>query len=781
MNDWNPVFRNSAIRYVEKRNWHVFALQPRTKLPATTHGWKDAVNDAEAVREMWGARECNIGLACGPISGVFVLDVDATPPKSGGLTGPEALAILEERNGALPPTLRVSTGGDGWHIYFRWPQWRPLRNRARIKIDGQQTGLDVRAEGGYVVLPPSIHPSGGVYRWDMERTELLDAPGWLLDLLDPPKVEAPKALQATAPVSASDIEHYGRKALSNAVERIHAAAEGDRHGAIYREAAGMGELVAGGVLQADVVEAALVAAGLAIGKARAEVERTVRDGMKQGATQPRTPQPRPVRGTAVAPNGNIYRPSDAGNAERLVDRFGPDVRWSDGVQGDGWLVWDGTRWAPDNMRQLNTYALHVGRDVIAHAAAVSQQLRDVQARAGSPPSPAESAQISALRTEAKLWERWARDSEMVGHVKAMQTLAQGHVAIDQERLDADAWALNTPSGVVRLLTGGLEPHDRDALHTKITGASPEGDCPTWIAFLTRIMGGDAEMVAFLQRVVGYCLTGSTREQCIFILYGNGSNGKSTFLDTIRSVLGDYVRHARAETFMKDNRGGGIPNDVAALRGARVVTASEPSQGERLDESLVKEMTGDSAMTARFMRGEFFTFQPQFKVLLATNHRPVIRGTDHGIWRRIRLVPFTEKISDEEKDRELGAKLAREASGILRWAVEGCLAWQREGLNPPEAVLMATDAYRADMDLLGHFLAERCVVGAQTVKNTPLYKAFYDWCTDNGEKPRSHKWMSEALQDRGFKQKGGHKDGRTWIGLGLIEDQLPQIREVPKHW
>lgn len=780
MSEHAAMFREWAVRYVERRGWHVFALQPREKIPATTHGCKDAVGDVDAVRAMWGARDYNIGLACGPQSGVFVLDVDATPPKDGGLAGPEALAILEERYGELPLTLRVSTGGDGFHLYFRWPEARPLRNRARIKIDGQRTGLDVRADGGYVVLPPSIHPNGASYRWDMERRELHDAPAWLLDLLDPPKLEAPK-LQAVAPVTPADTENYGRKALRNAVERIHAAAEGDRHGAIFREAAGMGELVAGGVLSAEVVESALVGAGIAIGKARTEVERTVRDGMRQGSTQPRTPTPRPVPGTAAAPNGNVYRATDAGNAARLVDKFGDDLRWSEGVQGDGWLVWDGARWAPDTMRMLDERTIDVARDVVVHAAAVSQQLRDVQSRASSPPTPAESAQISQLRTEARLWERWARDSEMVGHLRAMQTVARRGVAVGQERLDADAWALNTPSGIVRLSSGVVEQHDRTAMHTRITGASPDGDCPTWDAFLSRIMGHDADMVAFLQRVVGYCLTGSTREQCIFILYGNGSNGKSTFLDTLRNVLGDYVKHARAETFMKDNRGGGIPNDVAALRGARVVTASEPSQGERLDESLVKEMTGDSAMTARFMRGEFFTFQPQFKVLLATNHRPVIRGTDHGIWRRIRLVPFTEKITDEEKDRELGAKLAREAGGILRWAVEGCLIWQREGLNPPEAVVEATDDYRADMDVLGHFLAERCVVGAQSVGNTPLYKAFTDWCNDNGEKPRSHKWMTEQLQDRGYKQNGGRKDGRIWLGLGLLNDELPRIQEVQKRW
>lgn len=471
----------------------------------------------------------------------------------------------------------------------------------------------------------------------------------------------------------------------------------------------------------------------------------------------------------------VYRPTDAGNAWRLADKFRDEVRWSEGVQGDGWLVWDGMRWVPDTMRRLDDMAKEVAREVVDYCDEVQMLVRHAQSAASDPPTPDEARKINELKADYRIWSTWARQSEMVGHIRAMQTLAQGHVAIQQERLDADIWTLNTPTGMLNLQAGTVEPHDREAMHTKVAGASPAGECPTWIAFLTRIMGGDAEMVAFLQRVVGYCLTGSTREQCIFILYGNGSNGKSTFLDTLRAVLGDYVKHARAETFMRDPRGSGIPNDVAALRGARLVTASEPEQGEQLDESLVKEMTGDAAITARFMRGEFFTFTPRFKVLLATNHRPVIRGTDHGIWRRIRLVPFTEKITDEEKDRDLARKLLAERDGILQWAFDGCMDWQREGLTPPEAVLVATDDYRADMDVLGQFIEERCVYGVQSVSNTALYKSFSEWSIENGEKPRSQRWLTRALQDRGLRQAASRINGRRWEGIGLKEDQLPAVK------
>jgi putative DNA primase/helicase len=768
-----------AMRYAERKGWHVFPLQPRQKVPATEHGCKDATSDVDAIRELWGRRDFNIGLACGPSSGVFVLDVDADPPKGGGLPGPEALALLEERHGALPATLKVNTGGDGWHLYFRWPEGRELRNRARIHLDGQRTGLDCRADGGYVVLPPSIHPSGQAYAWQMDRGELLEAPEWLLDLLDPPKPAAAPAPELRV-VKQNDGEAYGRAALRTAVERIRNVGDGSRHDAIYREAAAIGELAAGGVLEEAAAFDALVSAGLATGKPLAEVERTVRDGMEKGKLQPRVPEGRPVVGAAPAPGGAVYRPTDAGNAKRLGDRFGDQLRWSQGVQGDGWMIWDGRRWAPDTMQDVDGYAMKVAGDVFNHAAGLERALQQAQAAAGDPPSRVEARRINDLRTEFRIWQTWARQSEMSTHLKACLVVARQRFAVAQELLDADDWSLNTPAGIADLRTGQMSPHEQRALHTKIAGAAPDGQCPTWLAFLRRIMGDSDEMVAFLQRVIGYCLTGSTREQCIFILYGNGSNGKSTFLDTLRAVLGDYVIHTRAQTFLRDPRKGGIPNDVAALRGARLVTASEPEQGEHLDESLVKEMTGDAAITARFMRSEFFTFRPRFKVLLATNHRPVIRGTDHGIWRRIRLVPFTETIADHEKDPELAAKLLLERDGILAWALAGCLAWQAQGLAAPARVLEATEDYRSDMDILSEFIAERCILGVYSVSNTSLYESFKGWQEANGEKPRSHRWLTRALQDRGYRQAPNRDGGRRWEGIGLREE-APKVHRSSGPW
>ena len=762
-----------ALVYARKKGWAVFPLRERDKLPATANGFKDASTDPEAIGAMWGDREFNVGLATGAVSGVWVFDVDGDPPKGGGLTGPEALAILEQRHGALPPTLNVRTG-NGAHYYFQLPQ-REIRNRARVTVDGQRAALDTRADGGYVVLPPSIHPSGRKYEWSRDCMEIAEAPEWLLDVLYPPKVEpAPKA--PTTDTATDEDLSTGAEVLKVAAQRI-LTCTGSRHDAIYRESAIIGELVAGGCITRDVANAALVAAGIEAGKGEVEVRRTVRDGLDRGAQHPRRFSDAPSSIPAT-----LYRPSDVGNAARLVDRFGADVRWCDVAQGEGWLVWDGKRWAPDAMRRVDSLSRQVAVDVVTYAADLQQRARAAAAAMGQTATPALQRSLALLRTEAKAWAQWARQSEMQAHLLAVAKVARTDVAIRHDELDADHWALNAQNGIVDLRTDALRPHEREARATKIAGTDlgDKRECPTWVAFLTRIMGGDLEMVAFLQRVVGYCLTGSTREQCVFILYGNGSNGKSTFLDTLRAIMGDYAVHARAETFVRTTKGG-IPNDIAALRGARLVTASEPEQGEQLDEGLVKEMTGDAAMTARFMRAEFFTFTPTFKVLLATNHRPIIRGTDHGIWRRIRLVPFTETIAEHEKDRDLGAKLAAEAPGILAWALEGCLEWQRIGLAPPAMVLDATQKYRDDMDLLSEFLGEKCYfTGA--VGNTALYQAFSAWSVANGERPRSHKWLTRNLEDRGYTKDPSRSAGRRWLGLSLREEpSAPAKHDSRGYW
>ena len=293
------------------------------------------------------------------------------------------------------------------------------------------------------------------------------------------------------------------------------------------------------------------------------------------------------------------------------------------------------------------------------------------------------------------------------------------------------------------------------------------EAPTWLAFLDRIMAGDRELIDFLQRAIGYSLTGDTREHCLFILYGTGRNGKSTKLETLRALLGDYAMQTPAETLLV-KRENAIPNDIARLRGGRFVAASESEDGKWLAESLVKQLSGGDTLSARFMRGEWFDFLPTFKTWLATNHKPVIRGTDVAIWSRIRLVPFDVRIPDAEQDKGLGARLRAELPGILRWAVAGCLAWQRDGLGAPAGVRRATDRYREEMDVLAGFLADRCLVAPTAQASAAgLYKAYTEWCEASGEKPLSQRALGPRLLERGFAAHKGTGGQRLWRGVGVV--------------
>ena len=275
-------------------------------------------------------------------------------------------------------------------------------------------------------------------------------------------------------------------------------------------------------------------------------------------------------------------------------------------------------------------------------------------------------------------------------------LADRRIAATVDQWDADPWLLNTPHGVVDLTTGRPRPHIPEDYFTKITKVSPRGDCPRFLAFLTRITGGDVELVAYIQRVLGYALTGLTREHALFFGYGTGANGKSVLLSTVAGLLGDYHKTAPIETFTASHTDR-HPTDLASLRGARLVTATETEEGRRWAESRIKQLTGGDTVAARFMRQDFFEYRPAFKLIIAGNHKPLLRSVDEAIRRRFHLIPFAVTIPPEERDAVLAEKLKAEWPGILAWLIEGCLEWQTEGLRPPQAVLEATEAYLSAED------------------------------------------------------------------------------------
>ena len=283
--------------------------------------------------------------------------------------------------------------------------------------------------------------------------------------------------------------------------------------------------------------------------------------------------------------------------------------------------------------------------------------------------------------------------------------------------------------------------------------------------MQEIFDGDESLVEFMHRAIGYSLTGDIGEQVCFILHGFGANGKSTMLTTIGDLLGDLARHASIETFTERD-GGRIPEDRARLREARFVTTSETNRHHRLDENFIKDVTGGEPITARFLHQNAFEFAPSFKVFMACNHKPQITGTDHGIWRRIRLVPFNQKF-DPRQEPDLDYTLANELPGILAWAVQGCRQWQDQGLGMPDAVQKATESYRSESDLLGLFIEEACTVSdCLTVPSSDLYKAYREWCDTGGYRPMNQRNFGLGLKERGFTNARGTGGRKVWRGIEI---------------
>ena len=414
-----------------------------------------------------------------------------------------------------------------------------------------------------------------------------------------------------------------------------------------------------------------------------------------------------------------------------------------------WLVWDGNRWRTED----TLAATDLIRSVCRHAAV----------RADNP------------KVAAKL-----ASSGTVSGVERLARADRRHAATTEE-WDADPWLLNTPGGVVDLKTGRKRAHERADRITKITTATPGGDCPTWKQFLSEVTGGDQEMQAYLQRMVGYALTGSTQEHALFFLYGTGANGKSVFVNTLATILGDYATNAPMDTFM-ETRTDRHPTDMAGLRGARFVAAIETEQGRRWAESKVKNLTGGDKIAARFMRQDFFEFFPQFKLFVAGNHKPAIRNIDEAMKRRLHLIPFTITVPPERRDKHLQQKLLAERDGILAWAVQGCLDWQRLGkLAPPVQVVEATEEYFEGEDALGRWVEERCLREPNAKSLTAeLFNDWKQWAESAGEFTGSQKRFADLLLTRGLEKWRNGVGLRGFQGIGLKYPPTPAYTPYADH-
>lgn len=432
--------------------------------------------------------------------------------------------------------------------------------------------------------------------------------------------------------------------------------------------------------------------------------------------------------------------TDLANAKRLAERHGEDLRFT---PERGWLVWDGRRWATDD-KQVQ-----------------------IQARAKSTAESIFDEVKTAVDKDAVY--RHAKRSQSKNAIQAMMWLAQSEPGIPARLtdFDKDGWLFNVVNGTLNLRTGSLQPHCRADLLTNISAIEfdENAGCELWDAFLWRVTNNDEELYNYLRRFVGYLLVGDTSEQTLHFLYGLGANGKSVFCEVLMRLMGEYAVAVSPDLIML-KRHGGIPNDVARLRGARAAMMNETSQGARFDEAKLKDLTGGDTLTARFLHQEFFDFAPTHRIIIRGNHKPAINGTDEGIWRRLRLVPFTVTIPEDERDHQLLTKLEAELPGILNWALAGCLEWQRDGLKPPAVITDAVKQYREESDTLGRFIDECCqITKLGQVKSSNFYRQYQQFAEHAGERWMQSKELPAEMQRRGFTWKRT-KAGGVFEGIKI---------------
>lgn len=441
----------------------------------------------------------------------------------------------------------------------------------------------------------------------------------------------------------------------------------------------------------------------------------------------------------------FYSYDDTGNAQRFYDAFGDVTRYS--YSRKGWYFYDGKVWVYDNQGMIKTLA---------------------------------DRTIEAMKKE-KLFVPDGEDEEKVKkdfikHIKsarmskgknAMLKESEHLLPIQPDDFDNDLFLFNVQNGYIDLKTSTLHEHSRDKYFTKISPVeyTDKIDCPLWLDFLDTIFDGNNELIEYMQRAVGYSLCGSTQEQMMFILFGNGRNGKSVFLDIITDLFGNYATNIQPQTIMVKSSTGSASSDIARLHGARFVTTAEASDGVRLDEGLIKQLTGGDKVTASFKFENEFDFEPRFKLWMSTNYKPIIRGTDEGIWRRLAIVPFSVYIPKEKVDPHLKSKLKRELKGILQWAVEGFSKWQKDGLKEPKIVEQQRDSYRTEMDAVENFINDCCIRDSQKrSKAKPLFSAYREWAIENNQYQMSSTKFGREMGKKFEKMKS---DGtNVYLGIAL---------------
>jgi len=659
----------------------VFPCRSGDKRPLTQHGCKDASTNSARVSD-WARQHpgCNWGAAMG--GGLFALDLD----RKSGVDGHAAFAALAEVNGTLPAHLINETPNAGEHHLFRGA----VVGNTASKV---APGVDVRTDGGYIVIPPS-HLKAGAYRWRKPDAPIPDAPGWLLELL-------------------------GRQSVKRS-ERKTIVPERERNRTLYAFTCG---LRGRGVSDADAWSALVI--------------------RNQDCDPPLEERELRQIFDHAWKHSPGYPCTDLGNAERLVAAHGENARF---LVGAGWHLWNQHRFELDRTRHVFVLMSEVVRGIYAEAA-TTPDADNRKALAG-----------------------WAKASEARGKLEAAVALAETRPPVVDlyEHFDTDPWLVGLRNGVYDLQRDEFREGRRSDCITLCMNVEYHAHAiaPRWEQFQSEIHGGDADMVAFKQRALGYCLSGDTSEQKLFIQHGTGANGKSTEQAVILDLFDGYGRKAEPDTLLIRDRRGAVNNDIARLKGARYIATAENEDGQRLAESLVKSLTGEDRVSARFLYREHFEFQLSGKLWLATNHRPEVTGTDYALWRRVLLVPYEIVFDEKSRDPELRQKLLAERPGIFNWLLAGFRQWKVQRLAAPEKIMAATARYRSDMDRIGNFVAEQCVLGGGCTKASAVYKRYRQWCEFNGTRFLSARKFHERLE-RDHQLQRVRRDTDEYPGLLLV--------------
>ncbi len=742
------VLLRDALQYAA-RGKKVFPLTPcynqtddAGKRPAVKNGFKSATTDQATITKWWSMDpRYNVGMPTGPENGLLVIDVDIKPGEKDGMA---SLKQLEAQCGKLPETLTATTGSGGKHYFFRYPEGH------EISSNQSEVGawIDIRATGGYVVVPPSMHKCGNVYKWDNPGQQPADLPeAWIKAIETAKGSKIPKQRKERKAAAGGELDWNAPIGDGKPPFVLpDSIPEGGRNGTLCSYA---GQLWARGV-DAEAVLAKVQEANTERCKpplSEGDVQKIVQSVTKR--YQQGQPTQLPTFDPAAAPAGFIppKENTDVGNSDAFIANYGKDLRYTGGQRDGRWYAWDGKHYA-ESWAAVQELAKAYGLQLLELAQA------QVRAAVANGEEPKRYQQL----------EKFALATRGVYGIRSIMQLAASKVHTAEREFDHNPWLLNTPGGMVDLKTGNLLPHDRAECCRNITAADPttaaaeraSGAASKWLEFVDLVTAGDVELANYLQCVIGSALIGKPLVEGFYIAYGEGGNGKSTFFNAITRVLGrGYAGSIDPEVltvgYKRDRQ-----NGLTALVGKRLVIAPESEEQARLSSATTKRVASTDAMTVKHLYADPETVDPSHSLFMFTNHLPVVSSRDNGTWRRLRVVPFEVPMpKGPENVPDYAAVLAAECPGtVLQWCIDGAVQFVANGCRIPDctAVELATRAWKDSNDIVAMFLAdavEDTGNDGDFVPAVQMHKAFCAWCHDRGRIGLTRAELGERLEALGY--------------------------------